>query len=225
MQDIKIRDYDEAVRIIEEAGILPLAPLIPNHPSLSGITAAELWHTDTELDPWKWRVRFPADGTAAYGKFIKKKAVFISSDLFPYIQAIVGSENSLEERYNDGLISKEMKELFSIIKQEEGIETRALRAMAGMKDKEWKKPFDKALLELQGSFDIVIAGVKEKTNEAGEINGWSSTSYETAEYWMNNANISKCNLTTEKAKRHLYDRLAQTSSPEAMVFFGKIFKF
>lgn len=225
MGEINIRTYEEAVQIIKEVGILPLAPLIPNHPSLSGITAAEFWHSDSELDPWKWRVKFPAEGTAAYGKFIKKKAVFISHDLFPIARAIIGSNKSLEERYQDGLVSKEMKDLFAIIKQEEGIETRSLRVRAGMKEKEWKKPFDKAVLGLQESIDIVISGIKEKTNEAGEINGWSSTSYETADFWIKNAGLDQSSYTIEKAKKKLYERLVQTSSPEAMEFFRKIFKF
>lgn len=225
MKEIKISTYEEAVQLIEEFGILPLAPLIPNHPSLGSITAAELWHSDSELDPWKWRVRFPAEGTAAYGKFIKKKAVFISRELFPIVRAIVGSNKSLEERYQDGLVSKEMKDLFTIIKQKEGIETRSLRSQVGMKEKEWKKPFDKALLDLQESIDIVISGVKEKTNEAGEKNGWSSTSYETADVWIKNAGLDQSSYTIDQAKQHLYERLIQTSSPEAMAFFGKTFKF
>lgn len=59
--------------IVAKIGILPLATLIPEHPSLNGLTKAENWHTGSELDPWSWRVRFPGEGLAGYGKFVKKK--------------------------------------------------------------------------------------------------------------------------------------------------------
>jgi hypothetical protein len=68
------------MKVIEEFGVLPLAPLIPEFPSLNSITAPESWHSDTEFDPW---INFSAEGVAAYGKFIKKKSVFISRQMFP----------------------------------------------------------------------------------------------------------------------------------------------
>ncbi|MCM3341065.1 hypothetical protein M3650_21115 [Paenibacillus sp. MER TA 81-3] len=47
MKDIIVHTYDEAVEVMQEVGILPLAKLIPDHPSLSGITKEEQWHSDT----------------------------------------------------------------------------------------------------------------------------------------------------------------------------------
>ncbi|MEH7255037.1 hypothetical protein V7111_23275 [Neobacillus niacini] len=224
MLDYKIHTYDDAIQVINEIGFLPLAQLIPNVPSLDSITSKEHWHTGSELDPWLWRAKFPRDGVAAYGKFIKKKSVLISCELLPVIRAILGSPLSVNERYQDGLVSREAIELYALISENEGIDTRVLRVQAGMKDKAMKKPFDHALLELQGSMDIVVSGTKAKTNEAGEENGWSSTSFETMEYWAEKNKIGETTIEIDDAKMKLKDHFASFCSPETMKVINKIFK-
>lgn len=225
MKDYKIQTYEEAVAVIKEIGFLPLAPLIPKYPSLGSMTLHEHWHSDSELDPWLWRTRFSADGDAAYGKFVKKKSVFISSELVPLVRAVLGSANSVKQRYADGLVSREAVELFTLISEEEGIDTRVLRSKAGMKEKEKKKAFDNALLELQGTMDIVVSGTKEKTNSLGEKNGWSSTSYETITYWVENHNIAQNEINQKDAKTLLKDHFGSFCSPESLKVLAKIFKF
>lgn len=225
MKEYKIQTYEEAVAVIKEIGFLPLAPLIPNYPSLGSMTMHEHWHSDSEFDPWLWRTRFSADGVAAYGKFVKKKSVFISSELLPLARAVLGSEQSVKQRYADGLMSREALELFTLISEEEGIDTRVLRSKAGMKEKEKKKAFDNGLLELQGSMDIVVSGTKEKTNSLGEKNGWSSTSFETITYWIENHNIAQKEITQEEAKMLLKDHFGNFCSPESLKTLAKIFKF
>jgi hypothetical protein len=223
MKDYKVHTYEEAIDVINEIGFLPLAKLIPDYPSLDGITLKEHWYTGSELDPWMWRAKFPGDGAAAYGKFVKKKSVLISPELLPLIRVILGSSLSVKERYQDGLMSREAVELYTLISENEGIDTRVLRVEAGMKDKEKKKPFDNALLELQGSMDIVVSGTKAKTNEAGEKNGWSSTSFETMEFWSQNHSIKDSTLKVEDAKMMLKDHFAAICSSEAMKSINKIF--
>ncbi|MDR7076915.1 hypothetical protein J2Y03_001938 [Neobacillus niacini] len=225
MKEYKVNTYEEAISVIQEIGFLPLAQLIPNYPSLDSITTKEHWHTGSEMDPWLWRAKFPGDGVATYGKFVKKKSVLISSEMLPLIRAILGSPLSVNERYRDGIMSREAVELYAQISENEGIDTRVLRVRAGMKDKDMKKPFDNALLELQGSMDIVVSGTKAKTNEAGEKNGWSSTSFETMEYWAEKNKISETTVEIDDAKMELRDHFTSFCSPETIKAFNKIFKF
>jgi hypothetical protein len=225
LKEYEIRTYEEAIEVIKEIGILPLATLVPKYPSLDRMTPKENWHTGLENDPWLWRAIFPVDGVAAYGKFLKKKSVLVSREWLPVVRAILGSTDSLEKRYSDGLVSRDALELYKLIRMEEGIDTRVLRVKVGMKDKEKKKAFDQALLELQGSMDIVVSGTKEKTNELGEKNGWSSTSFETMENWAKRNNVGQTNMDTEEAKRELKNHLEKICEPEALKAFGKIFKF
>ncbi|MDR7240609.1 AlkZ-related protein [Neobacillus drentensis] len=224
MVDYKISTYEEAVQVIKEVGLLPLSPLIPHYPSLDSITSKEQWYSGSDDDPWMWRARFPVDGVAAYGKFIKKKSVLISCELLPFVRAILGSKDTVAKRFNDGLVSREAMELFRLISEEEGIDTRVLRTKAGMKDKEKKKPFDNALLELQGSMDIVVSGTKEKTNVSGEKDGWSSTSFETLTYWSENNQVEQRKIEMDEAKQELKNHFAKICGLESMKTLEKIFK-
>jgi hypothetical protein len=226
MKQYVVQDYEEAVDVIREVGILPLAQLVPNFPSLDYITDKENWHTSTELDPWLWRAQFPVDGVAAYGKFLKKKSILISRELLPTVRAILGSTTPIEDRYADGLVSREAMELFQLIQEEPGIDTRVLRKKAGMKEKEKKKDFDKALVELQENMDIVVSGTKEKTNELGEKNGWSSTSYETMENWASRNDVKTAAADNRnQAIEELTNHFEQIGGPELVKSFRKLLKF
>lgn len=225
VKDYQISTYEEAIEVIKEVGMLPLAQLIPGYPSLDSITLKENWHSGSELDPWMWRAKFPVDGVAAYGKFIKKKSILISRELLPLVKVILGSQHTVKNRYEDGLVSREALDLFTLISGEEGIDTRVLRVKAGMKDKEKKKSFDHALLELQGSMDIVVSGTKEKTNVMGEKNGWSSTSFETMIYWAENHHVAVNPINVETAKAELKNHFAKICGPESMKALAKVFKF
>lgn len=220
----QIHTYEEAIQVVKEIGFLPLASMITGYPSLDSITKRENWHTGSEFDPWLWRAKFPEDGVAAYGKFLKKKSVLISSELLPFVKVLLGSRLPLEERYQNGLVSREALELFRLIREEEGIDTRVLRAKAGMKDKEKKKAFDQALLELQGTMDIVVAGTKEKTNELGEKNGWSSTAYQTMDYWTKNNGVKLVNIEKPEASNEVNNYFARFCSQPSMKQLTKIFQ-
>ncbi|MHC0037535.1 AlkZ-related protein [Pseudoneobacillus sp. C159] len=224
MKKYQINTYEEAIEVIQELGILPLANLTPHYPSLESMTAKENWHSGTLMDPWLWRAKFPVDGVAAYGKFLKKKSILISRKWLPFVFTVIGNNDSIEERYSNGLVSREALELYKIIHEEEGIDTRVLRVKAGMKDKDKKKPFDQALVELQANMDIVVSGTKAKTNEFGEVNGWSSTAFETIENWAGRNKVSLGNIRVEMAKNELKAHFEKNSHPEAMKFFTKLFK-
>lgn len=224
MKDYQIQTYQEAIEVIKEIGFLPLAGLIPGYPSLDSITSKDQWYTGSEFDPWMWRAKFPGDGVAAYGKFVKKKSVLISKELLPFVRAVLGSNLSLKQRYDDGIVSREALELFTVINEEEGIDTRVLRVKSGMKEKEKKKQFDQALLELQSSMDIVVSGTKEKTDLAGEKNGWSSMAFETINFWAKNNDLALENMEMDEAKSELKNHFESICDPESLKAINKLFK-
>jgi len=220
-----ITTYEEAAEVISRMGFLPLAPLIPEHPSLNRITKAENWHIGSEYDPWLWRARFPGDGLAAYGKFIRKKGILVSREWFPAYVAALGSDDPLKVRYKNGLCSKEALKLLAIIEEEEGIETRKLRLEADMKPADQKSAFDNAVTELQGSLDIVISGVKERQNAEGEKNGWNSTSFETVRHWMEAGDLSPFAGTRSDAVKWLKNEMDKAWTPAAKTWICKLWSW
>lgn len=220
-EQMQVSTYEQAKALVEAAGLLPLAALIPAHPFLQGVTKPECWHTGKDSDPWGWRVRFPADGTAGYGKFVRKKAVFVSAAWFPAFAAALGSTLSPEERYKQGLLSREGAEICRIVREQPGIDTRELRTAAGLRAQEHKSLFDRTVAELQGSLDIVISGVHVRLKETGEQNGWNSTSYETVEHWMKQSGLRPFAGTAEEAAEWLCREAESAWTEEAASWLRK----
>ena len=219
----QLNTYEEAIEAVDKFAILPLADCVPDHPSITALVPSDSWHTGQPSDPWQWRVRFPVDGKAAYGKFFKQKAILIAPDLFPYIKAWKYDAMSVHERYEAGLIPKDALLLHELIMEAGEIDTRELRARAGMKAKERKADFERALLVLQESLEIVMTGVKEKMNRDGEKSGWSSMAYGTADFWMNSKGIEPWLGDRKTAQAYLMDRLGAACSQKALSFFMKLY--
>ncbi|WP_433750777.1 AlkZ-related protein [Falsibacillus pallidus] len=224
MKQYHVHTYEEAKAVIDEIGILPLAHVIPDYPSLDGITRKDSWYTGSVEDPWGWRARFFAEGAAAYGKFLKKKSFLVSTKLLPAIRTVLGSKIPLEERYENGLVSREAMNLFKHISENEGIDTRELRKISGMKDKDYKKDFDRGLLELQGSMDILVSGTVGKINADGEKSGWSSAAYETMDHWMNKHDLIHNPIDKQDAKEIIRDHFSKICSEQALKMISKLFE-
>lgn len=113
--------------------------------------------------------------------------------------------------------------MYQLIEGEPGIETRALRALSGLKATDQKKAYDQAITDLQSTMNIVISGVKARFNEAGDYNGWNSTSFETLNYWTANNQVDPIVINVIEAKEKLQDWLKPRCSQEANQYLRKLF--
>jgi len=215
--------YEQAKEAVRQAGILPLSDSIPDHPSLSALTASAKWHTGLADDPWQWRVRFAEEGHGAYGKFFGGKSILLAPDLFAALKAWMEPGQDVEERYAAGLIPRDVSALYQLIQEDGPIDARELRHRAGMKAKERKAGYDRALLVLQESMEIVMSGVKEKRGPDGEKNGWSSMTYATSDQWMERNGVSPWTQSREAAGRHCLERLEPILRPKALAYVSKRF--
>ncbi|WP_419875318.1 AlkZ-related protein [Candidatus Pristimantibacillus sp. PTI5] len=177
---MSITTYPEFVQLVGQYKIFPFSDLIPEHPSLTSVVPSDSWHTDTELDPWLWRVKIVKDEHAAYGKFFGTKASFIHVDLFPMIPMLLSQGKSVEERYSSGLLSQNARNIYRIIKEAGNIDSRNLRKESNLTAKEQKKDYERALVDLQNYADIVITGAQESDFEGG----WSSMCFESSDHWL-----------------------------------------
>jgi hypothetical protein len=220
----QLETYEQAKEAVQQVGILPLSDSIPDHPSISALTAIAKWHTGLADDPWQWRVRFATEGSAAYGKFYGGKSFLVAPDLFAALKAWLEPELDIAERYAAGVIPRDVSTLYQLIEEEGPIDARELRKRAGMKAKERKAGYDRALLALSESLEIVIAGAQQKRGADGEVNGWSSMIYTTAERWMDQKDISPWSQSRKTAGLYCLERLGVSLRPKALAYVSKRFK-
>jgi hypothetical protein len=221
MSHLIVKTYEEASRVVEQLGILPLSEFIPNHPSLDSITEPAAWHTGTGTDPWLWRDRFASEGIAAYGRFIGSRPILIAQGVFPLVKRLLTSSQTVKERYSVGLLARSTVQIYEIIQQHHSIEVRTLRKLAGMQDKADKTAFDHALIDLQNTADIVISGVAENRNDQGNKSGWNGTCYMLAESWMEEHRIEHLQLPPIDAKTQLFAWLKPRWEEPAVVYLQK----
>lgn len=199
----QIEQYEEACQAIARWGIVPLSSFIPEHPSLEALTKPEAWHTGLQSDPWLWRDRFPAEGIAAYGRFLAGKPLLLARELFPVVKCLLSPAETIEERYAAGLLARSTVKIYELIRAQAGIDVKTLRKLAGMQDRAEKNAFDHALIDLQGSADIVISGISERLNAHGNKNGWNSTCYMLADRWMEEHELAPLALSQAEAREQL----------------------
>lgn len=134
------------------------------------------WHTEEpETDPWEWRMRVLDErDDIAYGKFFFKKSGYITKEFYPYFLAARRGTRTLEEAYEDGLVSHEAKKIYQIVLEYGTLPTHAIKEIGGI-SKENKSKFDRAMVELQMKLYLTMCGKQQKLSRTGEEYGWSST--------------------------------------------------
>lgn len=213
--------YEEACELIQEWGLVPLSGGITNHPTIGAITKHNDWHSGSETDPWVWRIRLATEGKAAYGRMIGNQTWFAHREIFSLVRAALRSEKSVQQRVEEGQLSMYAHRLYELIADNPGMDVRTLRKLAFMSDKSLKKAFDRALVDLQNTADIVISGVEFRLNKQGDKSGWSSTCFVTAESWMDRHGLRPSMLTPELAMEELFDRFQGKWSEEASAYLYK----
>jgi hypothetical protein len=158
--ELKIRTEEQALAFIDEVGLCLLF-------SARDIELPSLWgalcggdrpvpshHDDRELGlAWSWKDTLPIAGRVLYGKFLRKKPVFISLELAPYFYALSPNYGQPDEDYlqdyQDGRLSVEAKQVYEVLLDQGALPTSRLRIEAGLSGKGNAGRFDRALAELQ----------------------------------------------------------------------------
>ncbi len=208
--------YEETCQVVADLGILPLSSFIPDHPSLEFITEPAAWHTGMDTDPWLWRDRFASEGVAAYGRFLGDKPLLISRELFPLLRCVLAAPETVETRYAAGLLARPVLRTFECIREHDGIDVKTLKTLTGMQHASDKRAFDRALIDLQNSADLVISGISARLNEHGNKSGWNSTCYMLADHWMERHGIA--HAAREDAKAKMYAWIEPRWEAAAVVF-------
>jgi NTP pyrophosphatase (non-canonical NTP hydrolase) len=123
-------------------------------------------HDDHELGlAWRWKDELPVARKVLYGKFLRRKPVFISLDLAPYFYALSPNygdpaEDTMQD-YLDGRLTVEAKQVYEVLLEEGALPTSRLRRDAGLGGKANASRFDRALAELQMDFRITKVAISD----------------------------------------------------------------
>lgn len=146
------------------------------------------WHTgNPETDPWEWRMRVLDErNDIAYAKLFFKKSGYITKAWYPYFLAVRRGGRTLEEEYEDGVISQYAKRIYELVVENEVLPLHAIKQLGGFA-KENASKFDRALTELQMKLYLTMCGRQQKLSRKGEEYGWSSTVFCTVEKYFGDA--------------------------------------
>jgi hypothetical protein len=169
---LRVRDESDALDFLNEVGLCSLF-------SAKGLELPSLWgalcgadrpmpnhHDSRELGlAWDWKDTLPVAGKVLYGKFLRKRPVFISLGLAPFFYALSPNYGNLAEDYlldyQDGQLSVEAKQVYETLLQEGALPTSRLRLEAGLPGKANATRFDRALAELQMDFRITKVAISD----------------------------------------------------------------
>ena len=169
---LQVHTEEEALGFLNDVGLCSLF-------SAKGIELPSLWgalcgedqplpqhHDSRELGlAWQWKDTLPIAGHVLYGKFLRKRPVFISLDLAPHFYALSPNYGELAEDYvqdyYDGQLSVESKQVYESLLELGALPTSRLRREAGLSGKANAARFDRALAELQMDFRIVKVAISD----------------------------------------------------------------
>lgn len=174
-----IRKKQDLLDAVERLGFLPLF-----ENSIPGFSVEEnvdpsVWFGGGE-GPWEWKGPAIRELGCAYGKFLEKKAVFISREWFPDFANYRRDGYDFDARYEDGLASFRDKELYGLLDETAPIMTGDLRDRGDYR-KGGKKGFETIITRLQAQCYVVIRDFKYKKDKSGKEYGWGVAEYTTPE--------------------------------------------
>jgi DNA glycosylase AlkZ-like len=169
---LRIKTEAEALSFLDDVGIcLLFSAQDVELPSLWGALCGEdrplpERHDDHELGlAWHWKDSLPVAGKVLYGKFLRKRPVFISLDLAPHFYALSPNygdpDQDYLQEYLDGRLSVEAKQVYEVLLQQGALPTSRLRREAALSGKSNATRFDRALAELQMDLRITKVAISD----------------------------------------------------------------
>jgi len=169
--DLRINTPAEALAFVNQVGMcLLFSAKGIELPTLYGALCGQekappAHHNERELGlAWQWKDDLPIAGDVLYGKFLKRKPVFISLRLAPAFYALSGSYGELDdfrELYQDAKLTAEARQVAEALFLQGALPTSELRRAARLAGEDNMTRFDRALAELQMKWQIVKTGISD----------------------------------------------------------------
>lgn len=187
-QDLYITSKEDIIDAIETFGFLPyFRNAIPGF-SLEEHIHPSLWFSD-EIGAWEWKGPIIQETRCAYGKFIDKKAMYISKKWFYDFANYRRDGYDFDARFEDHLATYPEQFLYNIIASKHSIRSKDAKAIGGyVKPKikgpdawEPRKGFDTTINKLQMQTYVLITDFDYEIDKHGNTYGWGVAKYATPE--------------------------------------------
>ncbi len=179
----RIGSKEELIQAIEELGFVPFFENEIRGFSVEEHIGPGCWYTDGDSGfwpAWEWKGPVIQEMRCAYGKFLRDKAVYISSEWFPDFANYRRDGYDFDARYDDGLASHDDKELFDLIDANAPILSKPLKALGNYR-KGGRKGFDGSVTRLQRQCYVIVSDFRYAKDKLGNEYGWGIAEYTTPE--------------------------------------------
>ena len=180
--ELYIRTIDDLKAAVDELGFVPFF-----ENSIPGFSIEEhvypgIWF-NTDEGPWEWKGPVINETGCAYGKFLEKKAVYISREWFPDFANYRRDGYDFDARYEDGLVYIGDKRLYDLIDENAPVLSRYLKHLGNYR-KGGNKGFDTIINRLQAQGYVLISDFRYMIDRNGNEYGWGVAEYSTPEHFM-----------------------------------------
>ena len=161
---------EQAIDYVNQRGFIFFWPINGiTLPSLWAATAGDRPVADAHDDPghvtWGWKDSLLGTHVWYYAKVLRKKATIISLEFAPFFYALSENYGSPEEDYltlyEQGRLTQEARSVYKALLDHGPLDTVALRKAARLTSPGSDTHFNKALTDLQASFNIVPTGTAD----------------------------------------------------------------
>ena len=198
--DVIIRSKADLTQMVNEWGFLPFFETSVRGFSIEEHIAPELWFGDEE-GPWEWKGPVIRETGCAYGKFLEKKAAFISAEWFPDFANYRRDGYDFDARYEDGLARHQEKTLFELVEANAPVLSGELKRLGNYR-KGGNRGFDTSIARLQSQCYVLISDFVYRKDKWGRPYGWGVAEYATPERFMGSAFTERVYVRTPEESYH-----------------------
>ena len=199
-----IGSEEELIQAIDEFGFVPFFENEIRGFSLEEHIAPGCWYGGSDpWEAWEWKGPVIRASNCAYGKFLQNKAVYISKELFADFANYRRDGYDFDARYEDGLASRDDKELYELLTANAPILSKPLKAIGNYR-KGGRKGFDSSITRLQRQCYVTVSDFRYAVDKFGNEYGWGIAEYTTPEILWGD---SFTDVVYKRSPEESYERL------------------
>lgn len=143
----------------------------------------------------------------SYGKFLGKKAVFISKAFFPHFANWRRDGYDFDSRWDEELAGLRQKRVMDQFTAKDKLYSFELKRLAGF-GKEGEKNFEGTVTDLQMGGYLLIRDFRQRLNKKGQPYGWPIAVYTTPETLWSYEHISSAySVEPNQSKELIYQQV------------------